>query len=228
MVEMTLPFWLDSTVLSATETVNAWLKTRHFQPRWIDEVIYIEETGSELEVDLTGIEPNVPEFHWTWSQTNEQLIFQAACREIAVDDRNLILLLSSQAQQTTVVLLASPAAVGMYNLMPMAYVEDLIGLRISSGQAEVFKALEAALLKRQRKPVQLKQLLLVSENGKRPVKAETPFASAGWVKSQNPAAGALTACHELIGTLVQKLQTNGLAVELTTAGQLFATWIERV
>ena len=228
MVEMTIPFWLTSAVLLRSETVAGWLKSQRVQPRWIDEVIRLSESDVENGLDLTGLEPNVPEFRWNSDQVSEQFMFHAACREVAVDDRNLILLLSSQAWQTTAVLLASPAAVGMYNLIPMAYVEELISLRLPGAEAELFPILESALLKKQRKPAQLKEILMVSAAGKRPVKAETAFASAGWVRPQNPAAGALAACHELVGALAQKEQANGLAVELTAAGQLFATWIERV
>jgi len=228
MVEMTVPFWLASTVLPESTTINAWLKTQGVQPRWIDEVIRLVETGTENDLGLVGLEATVPEFYWTRDQTNEQLIFQAACREIAVDDRNLILLLSSQARQTTAVLLASPPAVGMYNLMPLAYVEEQLSLRIPSADAAILPILETALLKKQKKVSQVKELLLVQAAGKRPVKAETAFASAGWVKPQNPVAGALNACHELVQVLVQKKLANGLAVELAAAQQLFATWIECV
>lgn len=228
MTEMTIPFWLASAVLPRSETVTGWLKSQRLQPRWIDEVIRLTESGPENDLDLIGLEPNVPEFRWNSDQVNEQFIFHAACREVAVDDRNLILLLSGQSRQTTAVLLASPAAVGMYNLIPEAYVEELISLRLPGTEVELFPILESALLKKQRKPAQLKAICLVNAAGKRPVKAETAFASAGWVKPQNPAAGALAACHELVGALAQKELTNGLAAEVTAAGQLFATWIERV
>jgi hypothetical protein len=224
MPELTLPFWLESTVLPESETINDWLKTCRVQPRWIDEVIRVStDTAAPSPVALDGLEPSTLQLEWPLGWNSEHSLLQAACREISVGDRRLILLLAQQ----TAVLLAAPAVIGMYNLMPLAYVDELFSVHMPAPEMALLDFLDALLQKKQRKSSQVNQLLLVQHDAKRPVKTNTGFEGAGWVKSQLP-GGALTAAHELVQSLAQKKQVNGLAVEVGAEQNLFATWIERV
>jgi hypothetical protein len=228
MVELTIPFWLASGVLSETESINSWLKTQKVQPRWIDEVIRFTQPGLENEIVLTGIEPSALQFNWSASQLSDYQLLQAACREITMGDRSLALLLSCRNHQRTAVLLAAPAAVGMYNLVPLAYVEESFTLQIPSSDMDLLAALEIAIIKKGKKAEQLKELLWLQNEGKRPVKSNTAFVSAQWLNLQSRPAGILPACHELVQALLQKKQVNGLAVEVDASQHLFATWIEHI
>jgi hypothetical protein len=204
MVELTIPFWFASCVLSETESINSWLKTQKVQPRWIDEVIRVTEPGLESGFALTGIESSALQFGWSAGQFSDHKLLQAACREIA------------------------PTAVGMYNLVPLAYVEELFTLQIPSSDMDLLAALEIAIIKKGKKAEQLKELLWLQNEGKRPVKSNTAFTAAQWVSLQGRPAGILPACHELVQVLLQKKQVNGLAVEVDASQHLFATWIERI
>ena len=228
MAELTIPFWLTSSVLADSQSINDWLKSERVQPRWIDEVIRITDNGAEDSLIVSGIGVGVPQINWASRLYSEHLFLQAACREIEVGERRLILLLSDSGGQRAGVLLASPSAVGMYNLMPQAYLEELFSLRLPDADAQVLEILSSELLKKERKAAQVKALLLVQAQAKRPVKAETDFSGAAWVKPVNPAAGSLSACHDLVQALMGKKQANGLAVEVAADRQLFATWIERI
>jgi hypothetical protein len=88
--------------------------------------------------------------------------------------------------------------------------------------------LEIAIIKKGKKAEQLKELLWLQNEGKRPVKSNTAFTAAQWVSLQGRPAGILPACHELVQVLLQKKQVNGLAVEVDASQHLFATWIERI
>jgi hypothetical protein len=228
MVELTIPFWFASCVLSETESINSWLKTQKVQPRWIDEVIRVTEPGLESGFALTGIESSALQFGWSAGQFSDHKLLQAACREIAMGERSLALLLSCRNHQRTAVLLAAPTAVGMYNLVPLAYVEELFTLQIPSSDMDLLAALEIAIIKKGKKAEQLKELLWLQNEGKRPVKSNTAFTAAQWVSLQGRPAGILPACHELVQVLLQKKQVNGLAVEVDASQHLFATWIERI
>jgi len=228
MAELTIPFWLTSGVLADSQSINDWLKSERVQPRWIDEVIRITDNGAEDSLKVSGIGVGVPQFNWASGQYSEHLFLQAACREIEVGERRLILLLSDSGGQRVGVLLASPSAVGMYNLMPQAYLEEFFSLRLPDAEVNVLEILSSELLKKGRKAAQVKALLLVQAQAKRPVKAETDFSGAAWVKQVNPAAGAISACRDLVQVLMEKKQANGLAVEVAADRQLFATWIERI
>jgi hypothetical protein len=228
MVELTTPFWLASTVLTETQTVNDWLKSQRIQPRWIDEVIRICNPAGAEALAVTGINEDVPQLQWPGGLYSESHYLQTACREIAVTNRQMILLLSDSGHQRTAVILAAPAAVGMYNLLPQTYVEELSSSRLPEVEADLLSSLDQILLKKQKKTVQVKELLLIQPSGKRPVKSETTFSSAGWVKETNPDAGTMAACHNLVQTLLKKQQSNGLAVDMTADRQLYLIWIERV
>jgi len=218
-----MPFWLTSAILSPGETVEGWLTAQHIRPRWIDEIIQIDADAGKETLSISGIVAEVPWLHSRAGQVSEHFVLQGACREIAVGDRRMILLISLPA----VVLLVAPAAVGMYNLFPQAYVEEFFNQKRAAADVPVLEYLEALLQKKQRKAAQLDGLLLVQAGGKRPVKAETAFSGAAWVKPPE-LLGALAGCHELVQALLQKKRGDGLAVEVTADQNLWATWIERV
>jgi hypothetical protein len=226
MAEMTLPFWLTSAVLEETQTVNDWLKAQRVQPRWIDEVIHICDPRTAPALTLSGLEKSTPQFNWPEQVQSDFFYLQAACREIAVGERRLILLLSGSGLQRTAVLLASPSAAGMYNLMPLAYVEELSCFHVDDSEPDLLQTLENALTAKEKKAAQVKDLLLLQTDGKRPVKSESAFSGASWVKVSHPAAGSLAACHDLVQQLATKKHSNGLAAELSTDRHLYLTWIE--
>jgi hypothetical protein len=227
MTELTIPFWLASSVLVEGQTVNGWLHSQRVQARWIDEVIQIRDSGAEQSV-VTGISADVLQVEWVDTHISDQYFVHSACREIEVGDRRLILLLSCHKNTSTVVLLAAPAAVGMYNLLPLVYMEELFEFNCPVNNPDVLAFLDIAIQKKQKKTSSLKALGFIQSSGKRPVKAETAFANAAWVKLPEEISGSLAACHEMVQVLTQKQQSNGLTVEVSANQVLFATWMERV
>lgn len=219
MTEITIPFWLNSKVLTTNDTVESWLQANHIRPRWVDEVIQM----GEQPVTLADLPTEVPWLRSPMGPIAENSTFQAACREIAVGERHLILLVALPA----IVLLASPGAVGMYNLFPQAYIDGLFCMKANVSTESDWALLETALLKKECKAGQISELLWLQEDGRRPIKAGTAFASATWVKP-DPSRTMLASCHEVVQSLILKKQTNGLVVEIDVENILFATWIERV
>lgn len=222
MAELTIPFWLASAEIRDGISVNDWLRSRHIQLRWIDELLQI----TEKKIPVEGIDPSVPQFIWPAGQITDFYFLQSACREIALGEKRLILILSARHEVTTAVLLAAPAAVGMYNLIPQAYVEDWF-YSVLSDPANLFDFLERSLVKVQRKPSEVDDLLLLMD-GKRPIKTKTNFEHSAWVKPEEVVSGTLQACHELVQRLIGKKHSNGLAVEVTQDKKCYTAWFERI
>jgi hypothetical protein len=223
MTELTIPFWLTSGWIARRAELPAWLKSQHIQPRWIDEEIIVSSTPAAEE----PISPTVFFFKWPREVGVESLFLQQAAREIAAGDRRMILLSVIHPQGCRVVLLGSPAAVGMYNLMPQAYLTDWLALPPAAEEVPILSVLETMWTKRTKKPAQVKCLSLLLP-GKRPTKAETVFKNAAWVKPEQPAEGGIGAAHALVQALLEKKQGNALLAEFDERQQLFSCWIEGV
>lgn len=226
MTEITLPFWQASAVLNKDQTVENWLQSEHIRARWIDEVVWIIDEGTDTTSSISGLKQDAVQTKWIKPTISEQYFLHGACREIALGERQLVLLLSVRTGHKTAVLLAGPVAAGMYNLMPQAYIEEWF--QFSGDETALLTHLDQALAGKKRKSSAIKALALLQADGKRPSKTDTPFAGATWVKMQDPGEGPLAVCHELVTALIEKQQKNGLAVEETTDKAVYATWIERI
>lgn len=226
MTEITIPFWLASAVLTNDQTVENWLQTQHIRARWIDEVVWIFEGKENSSCSIANLNVEAVQTKWSNPPVSEQYFLHCACREIALGERQLVLLLSIRSQTTTAVLLAGPGAAGMYNLMPQAYIEELF--QFPGGETALLTRLDQVVAEKKRKSSTIKELSLARVDGKRPTKTGTPFAGATWVNPQQESLGSLAACHEMVDALIEKQQNIGLAVEETAEHLVFAAWIERV
>ena len=225
MTDFLTPFWLASSLLEENQSILDWLKTQRIQARWIDEVIFLGAPTDSGQIP--GVKEEVLLTTWKDPDLSEQYFLHQACRELALNERNLILLVSTRNQIRTVVLLASPGAVGMYNLLPQAYLTDWLQFKVPAESLELLAVIESALERKHKKAPAVKELLLVQSDGKRPVKSGSGFAGAGWVPVVK-GAGMLAQCHSLVAALTEKQQTNGMAVDIDPDRNLFLTWIERV
>ena len=228
MPELTLPFWLNSATLDLSEPLESWLKIVRIQPRWLDEIIVTSNTAEQRFSDLNGITETVSITRWPRWDKSQHLLLHDACRKIIVGDRRLVLLIAEAAEQTTAVLISAPAIVGMYNLSPIAYLDTRLELHLPKLEASLLDLLETPLIKADKKPPQLDALLITPGPQKRPVKSQTSFEHAAWVKPKSGEAGALASCHDLLTHLGTAQRKHGLAVEVTSALDVFATGLERI
>jgi hypothetical protein len=226
MTETTIPFWQTSGVLTEEQSINDWLQAQHILPRWLDEVVWIYENNSTEMIAITGLKPETIQMNWRSPAFSELYFLHCACREIALGERRLVLLISIRVKRVTAVILAAPAAVGMYNLFPEVYIDDLIQ-SVVPGE-DIMEELDKSLLKKGRKPSSTKLFCLNTPGRKRPSKTGTNFSGAGWVKPEGEDWGTLEACHEVIHSMKTKQQKNGLVAEVTMDQLLFATWFETV
>lgn len=223
MTELTVPFWLAGGWVADRSQLPDWLKSQHIQPRWIDEEIFL---SSQAEPAAPLITPALF-FQWPRALAAESQVLQQAAREIAGGERRMILLSVLHPEGCRLVVLCSPAAVGMYNLMPLAYVTDWLALPSAAQDSPVLSLLETVWARRERKVAQVKGLSLL-QPGKRPVKGETAFKSAAWISPEHPAEEGIGAAQALVEALIAKKQGNALLAEYDERQQLFSCWIEAV
>jgi hypothetical protein len=226
MTETTIPFWQTSGVLTEEQSINDWLQAQHILPRWLDEVVWIYENNSPVMTAITGLKPETIQMNWKNPAVSELYFLHCACREITLGERRLVLLVSVCAKRVTAVVLAAPAAVGMYNLFPEVYVDELVQSTVSG--EDFLEALDNSLSKMGRKSSSMKLFCLNTPGRKRPSKTGTNFSGAGWVKPEGDYWGTLEACHEVIHSMKTKQQKNGMVAEVTMDQILFATWFETV
>ncbi len=223
MTELTVPFWLAGGWVADRAQLPDWLKSRHIQPRWIDEEILLSaQTGPTTPLIAPALF-----FQWPRALAAESQVLQQAAREIAVGERRMVLLSVLHPEGCRLAVLCSPAAVGMYNLMPLAYVTDWLTLPSSAQDSPVLSLLETVWARRERKVAQVKELSLLLP-GKRPVKGETAFKNAAWVSPEQSVEGGIGAAQALVEALIAKKQGNALLVEYDERQQLFSCWIEAV
>jgi hypothetical protein len=228
MPELTIPFWLASTTMEASASIRDWMRSVRVNPRWLDEVV-VTTPASTLRFDgLEGCPDSALIYRWQDWQQSQHLLLHNACREIVVGDRRLNLLISEAAATTTAVLLAAPAIIGIYNLSPLAYVEERFSDHLLTAEVDLLAQLETDLKKAERKPSQINSLLIDPGPCKKPIKSKTPFEGASWAKAQPGAEGGLAACHDVLNSLMTSGRKNGLALEVEPDLNLYATWIERI
>lgn len=228
MPELILPFWLASATLDSSTSVRDWMRSVRVNPRWLDEIVVTSPSDSLRFDGVEGCPDSALIYRWQGWQHSQHLLLHNACREIIVGDRRLILLISESKTQTTAILLAAPATIGIFNLSPLAYVNAQFSEHLLTSDVNLLAQLEPHLKRAEKKTSQLDTLLIFPGPCKRPVKSQTPFAGATWTKPQPDAEGALAACHEVLSNLITTRHKNGLALEVETGLNLYASWIERI
>jgi hypothetical protein len=134
----------------ASAVLEAVLKQRAVRPGWLDEVYWLVEPGfdrielADLDTDRTAM------FTWQEQPLLGQHLLHAASRAIISRESDLLALGYSGKAGSSVCLLASPRAVGRYNLLPQVCLSARFALAptMESGdwwQAVVHRLNEAGL-----------------------------------------------------------------------------------
>jgi hypothetical protein len=229
MAESIQPFWLASARLTSPAELSDWMRSVRIQPRWLDEVILFSPEQEFAIPPLQELDETVMVTrHFPW-HTSQLSILHDACRKINSGDRGMILILSVSAQATTAIILCSPSKTGMYNMMPLAYMDVRLALHLPTMNIDILETIARELAATEKSASQLHYLAFTSATLKRPVKSASPFSGAAWVKSEPGAeASALAACHDLVTQLATTKKKHGLAFEIDTESNLYASWIEMV
>lgn len=228
MADLVQPFWLASARMESAADLPGWLKSIHIQPRWLDEIITVTAGAPIDHSGLAGLQESILIHQNSDWKAARLPILHDACRKIETGDSEMILLAATSSAGLTGVILCSPVKVGMYNMIPLAYTGTRLALHISDKEANLPGLMDAALKQEDHKASEVNYLSFTSVACKRPVKTESPFAQAVWVKQEKSTADcAISACHDLVTAVsTAKKKKQGLAVEVDHNLDLYTAWIE--
>jgi hypothetical protein len=228
MAELTQPFLLAGKRLSNGDSIPDWLRAEHIQTRWLDECILLSESSEFLCSELPGLPPSSLTYRWPGWKQSQQYFLHQACREISTGEQRMILLVNESSTFSEAMVISSPAAIGMYNQIPLAYLEIPFAQHLDQTNLYILPLIESILLKAEKKPQDLNTLLIQPGKMKKPVKKDTSFESASWTKPKDAPFSTITACLDVVDSLAVLKKKNGLVVEVDAAENLYGLWIERL
>ena len=114
-------FWvLGSDLGESQPSLAEVIAAAGILPSWIEIAHLIAETPDQAREIAPGIFPIT--YHWSREDAQPGFIFHDVLRLLLIREKNLALLAEKDQAAVHFVLLASPQALGRYNLMPHAHV----------------------------------------------------------------------------------------------------------
>jgi hypothetical protein len=198
-------YWVWGGEITGAAEVSGLIQSQAgIRPAWVEELHWLAAPLNKSECLGDGFPASLPIFYWDMPGMQDHFLLQATGRAVMLEQRSLAVIAVEKQGKLAIVVLASPRAVGRYNLMPHARLVFLPSLQSNEKPDQI----AAHLLE----PVQLSldQVTWLAEPNKR--------APGGAV--------------QLINRLVKKLDKNkgnyALLVSLTTRGQALGTLVERI
>jgi hypothetical protein len=198
-------YWVWGTEITGAAELCGLLQTQAgIRAAWVEELHWLATTPVQTRNPGGGFLGSLPFFHWDMPGMEDHFLLQAVGRAVILEQRSLVIIVEEKQGKLAALALASPRAIGRYNLLPHARLVFLPSLQLKGATQQI----AARLLE----PVQLSldQVAWLADTGKR--------VAGGTV--------------QLINRLVKKLDKNkgsyALLVSLTTQGQALGTLIERI
>jgi|GEM_PF-1263135 len=208
-------------------------KQAGLQPQRLQEIHWC---GGDPDYWLTslihqvGFSAEIARFQWPVAPLISHFVLQNAARSIETGARDLILLSQVSGERVTALLLASPAAVGRYNLAPRARIAACFSIGLDSkqraGSPEAF--LETARSVIEKSGEDLADVhLLAAERLPANKAVNKGFPSASWLNS-SVRGGDYALLHALVSRLEEEKQRFGLLLSTGPQSTGLATLVERV
>jgi len=195
-----------------------------------DEEFWLSSLGQTL-----GFAPDLARFQWPTVPLLAHSALQNIARSIEDGEADLVLLAQETAGQAVVLLLASPGAVGVYNLSPKARIGQKLAL--SSAPNGLLKAACVALNKVDREsaeqdaepPGAVNMQWLASAKRLDAPSAEEIFPGARWVKpGEETPPGDLFLLRALVTRLEEEKAQRGLLLSEGPQKSGLVTLVERI
>jgi len=206
---------------------------QYIRPGKVDEIHWQSDTEKgvlpgKVLADI-GLPLTTPFFSWKSGGVFDHYLLQSAARTILVEDAHVIILGHQVGCATSALLLASPAAVGMYNLNPSAR----LALRLSvfgdgMNSIQVCHALQTQLKKRDFEAGRVNWLAFSEPCMENMHIADLfPVANVISVSAACP-VGVLYQVNVLVNALQEVKDGVGMVVSRSTEGHVLATVLDRV
>ncbi len=142
----------------ASQGIDAWLARIGLKPTWIDEIFWLSSPGAPVF-------SNLPDRSRQWDVTaaTAHRLLQLILSDLLCGKNDFVVLVESRGQTISLAALATPQAVGRYNLLPAGRLAALSGLHQGQPAPEIVKAVMANLAEFELEPESVS--CLASANG---------------------------------------------------------------
>ncbi len=200
---------------------------------WIDEVNWMIAAGwhaaARLALQEAGLRPSVPAFYWPNETLLDHLLLHDAARGVIVQDCHLMLFGQQDASGASLALLASPNAVGRYNLMPRARLEARLAAN-PERRAQTLPALYQALERRDLDPDATALFAACSDVQLDELQQDHhTFPDGRWLPPPaRPQAGVTFRLAQLVEKLEEEQAHQGLLISALPGQPVLATLVQRI
>ena len=217
--------------LSGHSLIQTILKEAAAQMDWVDQWLWMDETPEDLNIDgQVGFRNTLeqkPLLKWTGPVGSPHYLLHAMSRSILVGDCDLAVVAQMEQSAGSAALLASPKAVGRYNLLPRARILERweLGCTVKDLAPQVLERIEKA----KRDPDAVRLILLPSQAEVPPEAFSEIFPDAGVFSSDTHGdTKILFRLNDLVRRMEEESLDNGLLVSWSGGGPAVISWIERV
>lgn len=126
---------------------DAWLDHSGLKPAWIDEIFWLAQPKFQRIL-------NLPEHarQWPVSGPTAHRLLQLIINDMLCGMNDLVLLAESLAQAISLAVLATPQAVGRYNLLPLGRLQPIRGIHSGDMPTNAAKAMVIDLAAKEVEP----------------------------------------------------------------------------
>lgn len=218
---------------TAFSALTAALQGSGVRGGWVERAVWLappaEEGAAGLALQSAGLRPEAPVFFWPAGPLRDHLLLHDAARSIETQDCRLMLVGQQNATAAGLGLLASPEAVGRYNLMPRARLAGRLALN-PSGWQEVLAAVCRAFAQPELDPTATTWLAACNDAEPAGLQSDSAsFPEARWLPPPAHArAGVAARLVELVQTLEEQNAPQGLLLSSLPGRPALVTRIERL
>jgi len=214
--------------------ISALLKKGAARMAWVDQVHWISGDSKSLSgaesAGILKISEQKPLLAWSEQAGSPHYVLHAASRSIMVGDCDLAVIAQSGQSDGSAVLLASPKAVGRYNLLPRA---RIIGRWELGGAGQNLNGPDDQILekitKNKRHPSEIQLISLQLRPGVVQDAFSKLFPEAHILEVDLfGSSKVLSRLNHLIDQLEKRSVNNGLLISWPADELVVVSWVERV
>lgn len=195
-----------------------WLRRSGIQPGWISEIEWL--SAPEAWSPAPRWPPGLAAFTWAAQPLLDHALLHAACQAILSGEQDMLLLGAAGEGQAHLAVLASPKAVGRYNLLPRARLPGRFALPLQDGILPDLPAVLAPQIKKLELAVE--DIHLIAACGGSETLPEA------WNRVPAAPGCALAQCGALVTGLESIGGKLGLLAGLPAEGTALLALVERI
>jgi len=203
-------YWVwGGEITGAPDLASRMQEQASIRPTWIEELHWLAAPPAQPGIPGADFSANLPFFLWEMPGMQDHYLLQSVGRTVTLEQRGLVVIVEEQQGKLAALALASPRAVGRYNLLPHSRLIFLPSVQLSIVPEHPLPEQAAARLL---EPVQLAldQVTWLAGSAKR------------------ASGGAVPIVNKLVKKLDGAKANYALLVSLIPAGLAHGTLLERI